>query len=60
MNISTSLAALAVTMKHAQLQRDAGLAVLKKGMDTQQAQATQLLELLETGPSFDHGLDLRA
>ncbi len=59
MDLSMSLASLATAMSHAQIKQDAGLALAKKVMDTQQVQAAGLMELLEASPSFGHSLDLK-
>lgn len=59
MELSMSLASLAMAMSHARVKEDAGMALAKKVMDTQQVQAAGLMELLEASPSFGHSLDIQ-
>lgn len=54
------IAAISTRMKTADAQISAGVMLTRKAMDTTEAQAAGLIDLLKTGlPPFGHKLDIR-
>lgn len=54
------IAAMSMQMSLSQVQTNVGLAMVNKAMDTTEAQANGLLEMIEQAtPSFGHTLDIR-
>ncbi len=53
-----SVAATSIENSLAQVQQDVSISLLKKTMDSQESQATQLIQQMAPPPSFGHKLDV--
>ena len=52
MDLSTSIASMAMSMSQAKLQQDIGLSVLKKAMDTNAQAAQSIVDMMAPAKTF--------
>ena len=60
MEISNSIATMAMSMSQDSLQQNINTSMMKKTMDTQESMAAQLLEMMNTSPARAFGSDIGA
>lgn len=59
MDLTSYIAGISMNMKAAQLQQQVDISVLKKAMETKEASADALLEMVSMDPALGRNVDVR-